>query len=67
LGCNDIRNASQLSIAPAGISAPILEKLEKATFEATKAKEFLTVMDKMAMSPRWRNGRDLTSKSKAST
>jgi tripartite-type tricarboxylate transporter receptor subunit TctC len=46
-------------MGPAGISAPILEKLEKATFEATKAKEFLTVMDKMAMSPRWRNGQDL--------
>ena len=47
-------------IAPTGIPAPILAKLEKATYEATKAKEFLTVMDKMAMNPGWRNSQELT-------
>lgn len=47
-------------MAPVGIPAPILKKLEKATYEATKAPEFLKVMDKMAMTPVWRNSQELS-------
>jgi tripartite-type tricarboxylate transporter receptor subunit TctC len=54
----DINNIAGY-LAPAGIPAPILKKLEKAAYEATKAPEFLTVMDKMAMTPAWRNSQEL--------
>ncbi len=47
-------------MAPAGLPADVLKKLEKATNEATKAPEFLKVMEKMSMTPLWRNGEELT-------
>ncbi len=46
--------------APAGLPAPVLKKLEKATFEGTKAPEFLKVMEKMAMTPVWKDSTELT-------
>jgi tripartite-type tricarboxylate transporter receptor subunit TctC len=51
-------------IAPAGIPGPVLKKLEKATYEATKAPEFLAVMDKMSMTPTWRNNQELGQEAK---
>jgi tripartite-type tricarboxylate transporter receptor subunit TctC len=54
----DINNIAGY-LAPAGIPEPILKKLEKAANEATKAQEFLVVMDKMAMTPTWRNSQEL--------
>ncbi len=52
-------------MAPAGLPADVLKKLEKATYEGTKAPEFLKVMDKMSMTPVWRNGEELTQEVKA--
>lgn len=45
-------------LAPAGIPGPILKKLETATYEGTKAPEFLAVMKKMNMPPQWRSSQD---------
>ncbi len=50
--------------APAGLPDPILKKLEKATYEGTKSPEFLTVMKKMAMTPKWKSSQEITQDTK---
>ena len=47
-------------LGPAGIPTPILKKLEKATYEGTKDPKFLSVMEKMSMTPMWRNSQEFT-------
>lgn len=55
----DVNNVAGF-FAPAGLPAPILKKLEKATYEGTKSPEFLKVMEKMAMTPVWKNSQEIT-------
>ena len=44
--------------APGGIPDPDLRKLEKAIYEATKAPQFHALMEKMSMTPQWRNSQE---------
>jgi tripartite-type tricarboxylate transporter receptor subunit TctC len=55
----DITNGAGY-MAPAGVPDPILKKLEKALYEATKAPQFQTVMEKMLMTPQWRTSQEFT-------
>jgi tripartite-type tricarboxylate transporter receptor subunit TctC len=50
-------NASGL-MGPAGIPAPVLDKLEKAVQEGTKDPGFLKTMEQMNMTPLWRNSKE---------
>jgi tripartite-type tricarboxylate transporter receptor subunit TctC len=60
----DVNNVAGY-FAPAGLPAPILKKLEKATYEGTKSPEFLKVMEKMAMTPVWKNSQEITQEVKS--